>query len=90
MWTAISHSVSYPRAVIDVLADAWDAAVVNMVVEALIIDVLTDSLTDVMVGVDVDTLDDVEIIVVAPVVIEWMASLKFVTAPSAEATPFSW
>ena len=70
----MSNKFSYPRAVIGVLADEWDAAVMNMVVEALVIDVrantLTDSLTDVMVGVDVDTLDDVEIIVVARVVIE--------------------
>ena len=73
---------------IDVLADAWDAAVVNMVVEVLVIDVRTDSLTDVMVGVDVDTLDDVEIIVVAPVVIALISTLKFVTAPSEEAAPF--
>ena len=60
---------------IGVLAGEWDAAVMNMVVEVLVIDVranmLTDSsLTDVMVGVDVDTLDDVEGSVVAPGVIE--------------------
>ena len=78
---------------IGVLADAWDAAVINMVVEVLVIDVrantATDSLTGVMVDVDVDTLDDVEIIVVAPVVIALVATLKFVTAPSEEAAPFS-
>ena len=53
---------------IGVLADAWDAAVINMVVEVLVIDVrantLTDMSSDVMVGVDVDTLDDAGIIVV--------------------------
>ena len=88
----MSHSFSYPRAVIGVLADLWDAAV--MVVEMLVIDVrantATDSLTDVMVDVDVDTLDDVEIIVVAPVVIALMATLKFVAAPSEEVMPFFW
>ena len=68
----MSHSFSYPRAVIGVLADLWDAAV--MVVEMLIIDVrantATDSLTDVMVDVDVDMSSDVGmIIVVATVVI---------------------
>ena len=87
------HSFSHPRAVIRVLADAWDVAVINMVVEVLVIDVrantATDSLTGVMVDVDVDTLDDVEIIVVAPVVIALVATLKFVTAPSEEAAPFS-
>ena len=79
--------------VIGVLADAWDTAVINMVVEVLVIDVrantVTDELTDVMVIVDVDTLDDVRIVVVAAVVIELMATLKFVTARSEEATPFS-
>ena len=79
--------------VIGVLADAWDAAVINVVVEVLVIDVrantVTDELADVMVTVDVDTLDDVRIVVVAAVVSELMATLEFVTARSEEVTPFS-
>ena len=64
-----------------------------LVVEVLVIDVwantVTDELTDVMATVDVDTLDDVRIVVVAAVVIELMTTLKFVTARSEEVTPFS-
>ena len=78
---------------IGVLADAWDAAIINMVVEVFVIDVrtntVTDELTDIMVAVDVNTLDDVGIVVVAAVVIELMTTLKFVTARSEEVTPFS-
>ena len=94
-WTTISHSFSYPRETIDVLAEAWDAAASNMllVVEVLVIDVwantVTDELTDVMATVDVDTLDDVRIVVVTAVVNELTATLKFVTARSEEAAPFS-
>ena len=50
---------------------------------------MTDELTDVMVAVDVNTLDDVGIVVVAAVVFELMTTLKFVTARSEEVTPFS-
>ena len=50
---------------------------------------MTDELTDVMVAVDVNTLDGVGIVVVAAVVIELTATLKFVTARSEEAAPFS-
>ena len=78
---------------IGVLADAWDAAIINMVVEVFVIDVrtntVTDELTDIMVAVDVNTLDDVGIVVVAAVVIELMTTLKFVTARSEEVTTFS-
>lgn len=79
MRTTISHSFSYPRAVIGVLADTWDAAVINMAVEVLVIDMwdnaVADELIGVMVGVDIDMLDDVGIIVVAAVVITLMATL---------------
>ena len=79
--------------VIGVLADAWDAAVINMVVEVLVIDVRTNTMTDVssgaMVGVAFDMLDDAGIIVVAAVGIAFMTPLKFVTSPSEEAKPFS-
>ena len=94
MWTTMSDKFSYPRAVIGVLADAWDIAVINMVFEVSVIVVrdntVTDELTGVMVGVDVDTLDVVGIIVVAAVVIALMTILIFVTTPSEEPTPSAW
>ena len=93
MWTTISDNVSYPLVTIGVLADAWDAAIINMVVEVLIIDVrtntVTDELTDVMAAVDINTLDDVGIVVVAAVVIDFMTTLKFVTTRSEEVASFS-
>ena len=73
------------------LTDAWDASVINTTVEVLVINVrtitVTDELTDAM--VDVDTLDDVGIIVVAAVVIGLMDTLRLSTLPSEETTPFS-
>ena len=62
----------------------------NIACELSVIDVrdntVTDELTDVMVGVDVDTLDVVGIIVVAAVAMVLVTFLTFVTTPE-EATP---
>ena len=47
---------------IDVLADGWDAAIIDMVVEVLgMIGVVIDGLTDMMVGGAADMLTDVDI-----------------------------
>ena len=64
----MSNSISHPCVTIDVLTNVWTGAVINIVVDALTIDMRVDVVigAGVTVGIAIDMLTDVEINVVRP------------------------